>query len=62
MAVQTDPYTFTNGTVANATEVNLRIERLYTLQNGGIDATNVDLTDDYTWTGTVTLQKGVIYF
>lgn len=51
MSVQTDPYTFTNGTVANATEVNARFNLLYTLQNGGIDAANVDLTDDYAWTG-----------
>ena len=52
MSVQVDPYTFTNGTVADALEVNARISLLYTLQNGGIDAANVDLTDDYTWTGT----------
>jgi len=52
MSVQVDPYTFTNGTVADALEVNARISLLYTLQNGGIDAANVDLTDDYAWTGT----------
>ena len=58
MSVQTDPYTFTNGTVADALEVNARISLLYTLQNGGIDAANVDLTDDYTWTGIHTLSAG----
>jgi len=52
MSVQVDPYTFTNGTVADALEVNARISLIYTLQNGGIDAANVDLTDDYAWTGT----------
>ena len=60
-AVQTDPYTFTNGTVASATEVNLRFTRLYTLQNGNIDAANVDLTDDYTWTGVHTFDGGMVW-
>lgn len=60
-AVQTDPYTFTNGTVANATEVNLRISRLYTLQNGNIDAANLDLTDDYAWTGKHEFEGGVAF-
>ena len=57
MSVQTDPYTFTNGTVADALEVNARISLLYTLQNGGIDAANVDLTDDYAWTGAHTFDE-----
>lgn len=61
MAVQTDPYTFTNGTIANATEVNLRFTRLYTLQNGGIDADNMDLTSDFTWTGVHEFNGGVAY-
>jgi len=57
MSVQVDPYTFTNGTVADALEVNARISLLYTLQNGGIDAANVDLTDDYAWTGAHTFDE-----
>jgi hypothetical protein len=61
MAVQTDPYTFTNGTVANATEVNLRFTRLYNLQNGAIDAANMDLTDDFAWTGLHEFQGGVAF-
>lgn len=61
MAVQTDPYTFTNGTVANATEVNLRFTRLYTLQNGGIDADNMDLTSDFTWTGVHEFNGGLAF-
>jgi hypothetical protein len=52
MAVVVDPYTFSNGTVADALEVNARFDELYGLQDGNIDAANVDLTDDYTWTGT----------
>lgn len=61
MTVQTDPYTFTNGTVANALEVNARFNLLYTLQNGGIDGTNVNLaatnfawTAPHTWVSTTT--------
>jgi len=60
MSVQVDPYTFTNGTVADALEVNARISLIYTLQNGGIDAANVDLTDDYAWTGTHSFN-GAVY-
>lgn len=51
MAVQTDPFTFVNGTVADGTQVNSRFNLLYTLQNGNIDADNMDLTDDFDWTG-----------
>ncbi len=51
MAIKSDPYTFTNGTVADALEVNARFDELYNLQNGTIDADNMDLTDDYDWIG-----------
>lgn len=61
MAVQTDPFTFTNGTVANATEVNARFNLLYALQNAGIDAANMDLTDDFTWTGAHEFEGGVAF-
>lgn len=60
MSVKTDPYTFSNGTVADALEVNARFDELYTLQNGGIDADNMDLTDDYAWTGTHTFADSVL--
>lgn len=55
--IKTDPYTFTNGTVADATEVNARFDELYTLQNGNVDADNMDLTDDYAWTGAHTFSS-----
>ena len=48
----TKPYTFTNNTTADATEVNSNFDTLYTWSGGNVDADNVDLTDDYTWTGT----------
>jgi hypothetical protein len=51
MAVQTDPYTFVNGTTADALEVNARFNPLYTLQNAAIDSSNMNLTTTYTWTG-----------
>lgn len=60
MAVQTDPYTFTNGTVADANEVNLRFTRLYTLQNAAIDSTNMNMTLNYTWTGIHTFDAAEI--
>lgn len=44
MAIQRDPYTFVNGTVADADEVNARFALLYQLQAGGIDETNLALT------------------
>lgn len=54
MAIQTDPYVFTNGTVANALEVNARFDNLYNLQNGGIDGTNLNLAETFAWTNTHT--------
>jgi len=51
LAVVTKTFTFTNGTVADATEVNTNFDTLYTLQNGNIDNDNLDTADDYTWTG-----------
>lgn len=51
MALITDPYTFINGTVANALEVNARFDELYTLVNGQLDSANLDLTASYAWTG-----------
>jgi len=51
MNVRIDPYTFTNGTVADALEVNARFDELYDVQNGGIDSDNMDLTDNFAWTG-----------
>lgn len=48
MSVATDPYTFTNGTVANALEVNARFNALY-----NIDTANI------TWTGTHTFNNNV---
>lgn len=48
MAITTDPYTFTNGTVANALEVNARFNALYNL-----DVANI------TWTGTHTFNNNV---
>ncbi len=51
MTIQTDPYVFTNGTVANALEVNARFNNLYNLQNGGIDGTNMNLAASFAWTG-----------
>jgi len=51
MTVQIDPYTFSNGTVADALEVNARFNPLYTLQNGGIDSTNMNLSANFPWTG-----------
>ncbi len=58
--VQVDPYTFTNGTVANATEVNLRFTRLYTLQNAAIDSTNMNLAAVFTWTGLHRFNGGLV--
>lgn len=60
-AVQTDPYTFTNGTVANATEVNLRISRLYTLQNGAIDSANMNLAAPFAWTDLHQFNGGIVF-
>lgn len=48
MAITTDPYTFTNGTVANALEVNARFNALY-----NIDTANI------IWTGTHTFNNNV---
>lgn len=52
MAVPVDPYTFTNGTVADGLEVNARFNPLYSVLNGGLDSTNMDLTATFAWTGT----------
>lgn len=53
MTVKTDPHTFNDsGTdLASGIEVNERFDQLYTLQNGGIDSTNMDLTSSFSWTG-----------
>lgn len=51
MTVKIDPYTASNGQVIDATEINARFNQLYTLQNGGIDGTNMDLTATFAWTG-----------
>lgn len=55
MSVKTDPYTFSNGTVADALQVNARFLQLYTLQNGQIDYTNMDLTQPLKLNSTVKL-------
>jgi hypothetical protein len=60
MAIKTDPYTFTNITIADALEVNARFDELYNLQNGTIDADNMDLTDNFTWTGTHTYSATLL--
>lgn len=47
MAVPTDPYDFTNGTIADGDQVDLRFKRLYDALNptvDGLDATNFDLS------------------
>lgn len=49
MAVKTDPYTFVNGTIADALEVNARFDELYDLQDGGIDSTNMNMSATYAW-------------
>ncbi len=46
------PFTFTNNTVADATEVNSDFDTLYTWTGDNVDAANIDETDDYAWTGT----------
>ncbi|MGD9600088.1 MAG: hypothetical protein AB7P94_17370 [Steroidobacteraceae bacterium] len=43
MALVVDPWTFSNGTIADAIEVNDRLDVLYTLVNGQIDNANIDL-------------------
>lgn len=51
MGLVVKPFTFVNGTIADATEVNPDFDTLYTLVNGNIDSANIDLTDAYVWTG-----------
>jgi len=41
MAIVVKPYTFTNGTAADATEVNAVLDTLYTLVNGNLDTDNL---------------------
>lgn len=41
MATITKQYTFTNGTIADGTQVNKDFDDLYTLVNGNIDANNL---------------------
>ena len=41
MGAITKQYTFTNGTIANGTQVNKNFDDLYTLVNGNLDANNI---------------------
>lgn len=41
MGVITKQYTFTNGTIADGTQVNKDFDDLYTLVNGNLDANNI---------------------
>ena len=61
MALIVDPFTFTNGTIADATEVNARISTIYTLVNGNINAANMDSTAAFTWSGVHTFEANTIF-
>ena len=59
MGLVTRGFTFTNGTVADATEVNTNENTLYTLVNGNIDDANIDTASAFAWTSTVTTTVGL---
>lgn len=51
MATVTKPFTHTNGTVADATEVNANDDATLTQVNGNLDADNINETGNFVWSG-----------
>ena len=65
MPVPTDPYNFTNGTPADAEQVDARFALLYAALNGALDASNMALPQGlfYAYRGTaLSLTTGTIVF
>ncbi len=49
MPVPSDPFTFTNGTIADGGQVNSRFSPLYAALNNALDVTNLTTTTENTW-------------
>lgn len=59
MATVVKPFTHTNGTVADATEVNANDDATLTQVNGNLDADNINETGNFAWTGSHSFDVGL---